>query len=71
MSILIANDDGIAYAGLRALAAACAARHEVNIAAPWHEQSGMAQALNVHRPTEAEEMPGAARHFFRPSSSAV
>ena len=60
MRILIANDDGIASEGLRALAAACAARHEVYIAAPWHEQSGMAHALNVHRPIEVEEMPGVA-----------
>ena len=42
MRILISNDDGIESEGLRALAAECAKEHEVYIAAPWHEQSGMA-----------------------------
>ncbi len=60
MRILIANDDGIESEGLRALAAACAQRHEVYIAAPWYEQSGMAHALSVRRPIEVEEMPGVA-----------
>lgn len=60
MRILISNDDGIASEGLRALAAEFAKAHEVYIAAPWHEQSGMAHALNVHRPIEVEEMPGVA-----------
>ena len=60
MRILISNDDGIESEGLRALAAECAKEHEVYIAAPWHEQSGMAHALNVRRPIEVEEMPGVA-----------
>ena len=60
MRILISNDDGIASEGLHALAAEFAKAHEVYIAAPWHEQSGMAHALNVHRPIEVEEMPGVA-----------
>ncbi|WP_294158245.1 5'/3'-nucleotidase SurE [uncultured Selenomonas sp.] len=60
MRILISNDDGIASEGLRALAAEFSKAHEVYIAAPWHEQSGMAHALNVHRPIEVEEMPGVA-----------
>ena len=60
MRILISNDDGIESEGLRALAAECAKEHEVYIAAPWHEQSGRAHALNVRRPIEVEEMPGVA-----------
>ena len=60
MRILISNDDGIASDGLRALAAEFSKAHEVYIAAPWQEQSGMAHALNVHRPIEVEEMPGVA-----------
>ena len=57
MRILIGNDDGIDAAGLRALARVCAQRHEVYIAAPWTEQSGMAHALQVQKPMEVEELP--------------
>lgn len=47
------NDDGIDAPGLHALAEALAARgHEIVIAAPAAEQSGMAHALTVHRDVE-------------------
>ena len=47
------NDDGIGAIGLRALAEALAARgHDIVVAAPAAEQSGMAHALTVHRDVE-------------------
>ncbi|MBO5515698.1 MAG: 5'/3'-nucleotidase SurE, partial [Schwartzia sp.] len=49
MRILLTNDDGIGAVGLRALAEALAAReHDIVVAAPATEQSGMAHALTVH-----------------------
>lgn len=46
------NDDGIGAPGLAALAKALSAAHEVAVAAPATEQSGMAHALTVHRDIE-------------------
>ena len=48
MRILLTNDDGIKGAGLWALAKGLKARgHEVTIAAPLNQQSGMSHALSV------------------------
>ena len=51
MRILLTNDDGIQGAGLWAIAHALK-NHEVIIAAPMNQQSGMAHALNVLREIE-------------------
>lgn len=47
MRILIGNDDGIEAKGLEALAAVLSREHEVIVAAPLSQQSGMAHALTV------------------------
>ncbi len=52
MRILLTNDDGVEAPGLRALAGALSADHEVVVAAPAEEQSGMAHAMTVHRDVE-------------------
>ena len=53
MRILLTNDDGIQGAGLWALAHELKNRgHEVVIAAPFNQQSGMAHALSVLREIE-------------------
>ncbi|MBQ1918996.1 MAG: 5'/3'-nucleotidase SurE, partial [Schwartzia sp.] len=55
MRILISNDDGIEAEGLQALAKALAGPHEVVLAAPARQQSGMAHALTVHSDIEAAQ----------------
>ena len=53
LRILLTNDDGINGAGLWALVAALKVRkHEVIIAAPMNQQSGMSHALSVLREIE-------------------
>ena len=52
MRILLVNDDGIEAEGIRALAEELAGEHEVVLAAPAQQQSGMAHALTVHRDLE-------------------
>ena len=53
MRILLANDDGIKGAGLWALVEALKVRgHEVTIAAPMNQQSGMSHALSVLKEIE-------------------
>ena len=53
MKILLTNDDGIKGAGLWSMADALKIRgHEVTIAAPLNQQSGMAHALSVLREIE-------------------
>ncbi len=53
MKTLLTNDDGIHGAGLWALANALKARgHDVTIAAPLNQQSGMGHALSVLREVE-------------------
>ena len=50
--ILISNDDGINGAGLWAIANALRKNFEIVIAAPMHQQSGMAHALTLGRKLE-------------------
>ncbi len=50
LRILVSNDDGIASAGLAALAAAMEALGEVWVVAPDREQSASSHALSIHRP---------------------
>lgn len=52
MKILITNDDGIEGAGIIALAKVLCKNHEVAVAAPKSEQSGMSHALIVRRELE-------------------
>ena len=53
MKILLTNDDGINGEGIWALARELKARgHEIIIAAPFNQQSGMAHALSVLREIE-------------------
>lgn len=55
MRILIGNDDGIEAQGLEALVAVLAREHEVIVAAPLTQQSGMAHALTVGDRMELRE----------------
>ncbi len=57
MKILLVNDDGIGAPGIHALCEvfAAAGAGEVIVAAPAFEQSGMAQAITVHRPIRVED----------------
>lgn len=52
MKILATNDDGIEGAGIIALAKILSRSHEVTIAAPKREQSGMSHAFTVRREIE-------------------
>ena len=52
MRILLTNDDGVGAPGIAALARALSEEHEVVVAAPAVEQSGMAHAMTVHRDIE-------------------
>lgn len=53
MKILLTNDDGINGAGLWSLARTLKNRgHEITIAAPFNQQSGMSHALSVLREIE-------------------
>ena len=47
MRILIGNDDGVEASGLEALVKALHKDHEVIVAAPLHQQSGMSHALTI------------------------
>lgn len=47
MRILISNDDGVQAEGIAALTRVLSAQHEVIVAAPARQQSGMAHALTV------------------------
>jgi 5'-nucleotidase len=64
MKVLVTNDDGVASAGLHALARAVAdAGHEVVVVAPDSEQSGTGAGIGlvrIDRPIDAEpvELPG-------------
>jgi len=48
--ILLTNDDGVEAVGLRCLAEALGARHELLIVAPAHEQSGIGHAFTFKSP---------------------
>ena len=49
MRILLSNDDGIFSEGIGALARVLSKKHEVIVAAPASEQSGMSHALTVRK----------------------
>lgn len=52
MKILLSNDDGIEAKGIWALASVLSKDHEIIIAAPKSQQSGMSHALSIHREVE-------------------
>ncbi|MDR1167711.1 MAG: 5'/3'-nucleotidase SurE [Heliobacteriaceae bacterium] len=56
MKILIANDDGIAANGIRALTEALACDHEVYVIAPDRERSAAGHSLTLHTPLRVEEL---------------
>lgn len=50
MRILIANDDGIYAAGIKAIAAEFSKKHKVMVVAPDHERSGASHSINLTSP---------------------
>lgn len=57
MKILLANDDGIGSAGLRAMYFALKARsHEVMAVAPLDQQSGVSRSISVFVPLRTKEI---------------
>jgi 5'-nucleotidase len=54
--ILVTNDDGIAAAGLAALARALDALGQVYVVAPDRERSTVGHSLTLHRPLRAERV---------------
>ena len=54
MRILLSNDDGIEAQGIEALVQALGKQHDLVVAAPMHQQSGMAHALTVGTPMEVK-----------------
>jgi 5'-nucleotidase len=54
--ILVSNDDGVAAAGLQALAAALAHLGRVVVVAPDRERSAVGHALTLHRPLRLTEL---------------
>jgi 5'-nucleotidase len=59
--ILIANDDGIRAAGIRALEAALAPLGDIWVVAPDREQSAASHSLSLYRPLRVEQLDD--RHF--------
>ncbi len=57
MRILVTNDDGIYSPGLWALAQAAKAFGEVQVVAPWTEQSGAGHGITIARPIRAHPHP--------------
>jgi len=55
MRILLTNDDGYASEGIRALAAALGARHDVCVFAPDSERSGMSHAMSLRHPVKVRK----------------
>lgn len=56
MRILIANDDGIQAAGIRALASVLCDEHEVYIVAPDQERSAAGHSLSLNVPIRVREV---------------
>ncbi len=61
MRILIANDDGIRAAGIRALEAALSPLGDIWVVAPDREQSAAGHSLSLYRPLRVEQFDD--RHF--------
>ena len=60
MKILLTNDDGYASVGIKRLFDALSPRHEVVVAAPQEEQSGIGHAFTFNKPLRFEPLPSSA-----------
>ncbi len=56
MRLLLTNDDGIHAEGLKALAAALSAEHEVCVFAPDQERSGVSHAMTLRNPGKVRKL---------------
>lgn len=56
MKILLSNDDGITAKGIWALASVLSRDHDIIIAAPKYQQSGMSHALSIHQKVEFKQL---------------
>ena len=56
MKILLSNDDGIEAKGIWALASVLSKDHDIIIAAPKTQQSGMSHALSIHKQVEFKQI---------------
>lgn len=56
MKILIANDDGIAAQGIKALMTNLSSEHDVYVVAPDRERSAAGHSLTLHSPIRVEEL---------------
>ena len=57
LSILLTNDDGYDSAGLKQMYSALNAEHDVVVAAPETEQSGIGHAFTLDRPLHYRDLP--------------
>ena len=57
MRILIANDDGIYAAGIKAIAAEFSKKHQVMVVAPDHERSGASHSIKTAGSDSDENSP--------------
>jgi 5'-nucleotidase len=57
LKILLTNDDGYAAVGLKHLHDALSRRHEVVVAAPQEEQSGIGHAFTFNKPLQFAPIP--------------
>ncbi len=60
LKILLTNDDGYASSGLKRLYEALSIRHEVFVAAPQEEQSGIGHAFTFNKPLQFTAIPDCA-----------
>ena len=60
MKVLLSNDDGVTANGIRALAEAVSARHEVCVSAPNCERSAVSRGMTLFSPLRADPvtLPG-------------
>ncbi|GGJ07297.1 5'-nucleotidase SurE [Alicyclobacillus cellulosilyticus] len=56
MRILVSNDDGIAAAGIRALAEAMATLGDVWVVAPQHQRSASSHAISLHHTIKIQQV---------------
>ncbi|MGB7567624.1 MAG: 5'/3'-nucleotidase SurE [Chitinivibrionales bacterium] len=57
LRILLTNDDGYQSAGIKRMHEALVSRHEVIVAAPRNEQSGIGHAFTFNRPLNFARLP--------------
>ena len=57
LRILLTNDDGYKSAGIKRLYETLVSRHDVVVAAPRDEQSGIGHAFTFNRPLSFAKLP--------------